>query len=184
VDGRGYFLTAAHGVAHKFVYLFIFDSSNTYRLRARIVWQGNARKGGPDFAILHVAGTIGFTFDLADEVRKDEPVMAVGLSWTKQPGRNLRGYELMGGRVLNFSSQKGEAGGFMVTTDVPIQPGDSGGPLVDAEGRLVGINVQVTSKFTHLMFPERKVPSLSVSPNRKWLREIIEADVASRGTPY
>ena len=179
IDHRGYFLTASHCVTHKFVYLILYDSWNTWALRARVVWQGDVRKGQPDLAILHVRRTFDCSFEWADEVHKDEPVMAVGLSWTNQPSRNLRGFEMMGGRILDSSKLKGKEGDFNVATDVPLQPGDSGGPLVDSDGRLIGINVQATPPLVHLLLPERLFPMLAERPNRKWLQETIEADVAS-----
>lgn len=179
IDQRGYFLTAAHCVTHKFVYLILYDSWTTWALHARVVWQGNLRKGQPDLAILQVQRTLDHTFDWADEVNKDEPVMAVGLAWTNHPSRDLRGFELMGGKILDSSKLKAKEGDFNVATDVPLQPGDSGGPLVNSDGQLIGINVQGTPPFVNLLLPERIFPMLAERPNRKWLQKTIEEDVAS-----
>ncbi|MES2923592.1 MAG: serine protease [Verrucomicrobiota bacterium] len=180
IDGRGYFLTAAHCLTHRFVYLILFDSRTTRALRARVVWQGHSRKGQSDLAILHVRRMLDHTLDWADGVHTDEPVMAVGLSWTDKPNRNLRGFEWMGGRILRSSKLKGEEGDFNVGTDVPLQPGDSGGPLVDAEGRLIGINVQGTPPLVHKVLPGWMFPMIAERPNRAWLRETIGNDVARR----
>jgi S1-C subfamily serine protease len=180
VDRRGYLLTAAHCLKHKFVYLILHDAQTTRALRARVVWPGSSRKGQPDLAILHVRRTLDHTFDWADEVHKDERVMAVGLSWTNQPGRALRGFELMGGRILDCSKLEEEEANLNVATDVPLQPGDSGGPLVDSEGHLVGINVQGTPPFVHAILPKRIFPMLTACPSRKWVEETIEEDVAKR----
>ncbi len=181
VDSRGYYLTAGHCVGPKFIYLIIYDSysRNGWALRARVVWQGESKKGQPDLAILHVQRTLDHTFDWADGVPKDGTVMAVGLAWTNRPSRNLRGLELMGGRILDDRKLKGKEGDSNVATDVPLQPGDSGGPLLDSEAHLIGINVAGTPPAVHVLLPKRFFPMLATRPNRKWLQETIEADVAS-----
>ena len=180
IDRRGYFLTAAHCLKHKFIYLILNDSKTTWALRASVIWRGDTQKRQPDLAILHVHRMLDYAFDWSDEVHKDESVMAIGLLWTNEPSRDLRGFELMSGRILDFNMLGGESGDFSVATDVPLQPGDSGGPLVDGEGRLIGINVQGTPPFVHRILPKRMFPMIAERPNQKWLQETIEEDVARR----
>jgi hypothetical protein len=120
------------------------------------------------------------TFDLADDIHKDEPVLAVGLSWTNRTIGQLRGFGFMGGRILDYSQRKEEGGDWNVPTDVPLQSGDSGGPLVDSEGHLVGINVRGTPPFVHWILPKSTFPMITARPNRKWLSDVIEKDVATR----
>jgi S1-C subfamily serine protease len=180
IDRRGYFLTAAHCLRHRYVYLVFHESQTTRTFLARVVWQGDSKKGQPDLAILHVKRMLDHTFDWAAGVHQADPVIAVGLSWTNKPSLNLLvlKLDLMGGRILDFNKLKDEAGDFNVATNVPLQSGDSGGPLVDAEGRLIGINVQGTPPLVHRLLPKRMFPMLAERPNQKWLMETIEEDAA------
>jgi S1-C subfamily serine protease len=179
IDRRGYFLTAAHCLCRKAVYLILYESNtNEYSIwvmRARVVWQGDYHAGQPDLAILRVRRMLDRTFDWADEVSKDEPVMAVGMSWTNA---NLRGFELMGGKVLDCGKVKGKEGYLELANDVPLQPGDSGGPLVDSAGRLVGINVEGIPPIMRWLLPGMLASNVTERPDRNWLTDLIEADVA------
>jgi S1-C subfamily serine protease len=179
IDGRGYFLTAAHCLKHEFVYLLLNEAQTTWALRARVVWQGNRRKGQPDLAVLHVRRPLKHTFDWADEIRVDESAMAVGLSWAK---KELRGFTLLGGKVLGCRESVGEEGRRLIANDVPLQSGDSGGPLVDAEGRLIGINTEATPPFVHWLLPSQVLPMVAERPNPKWLGELIQDDVVRQKT--
>jgi len=179
IDGRGYFLTAAHCLKHEFVYLLLNESQTTRALRARVVWQGSRRAGQPDLAVLHVRRPLTHTFDWADEVRSAEPAMAVGLSWSK---KELRGFILLGGKILGCQEAVGEVGRLRIANDVPLQSGDSGGPLVDAEGRLIGINTEATPPFVHWLLPSQVLPMVAERPNPKWLAELIQDDVARQKT--
>lgn len=178
VDCRGYFLTAAHCITHKFIHLVVYDDKAVPVLRARVVWLGDSQKGQPDLAILHVQRALDNTFDWVDEVKKDEPVIAFGLAWTNTPSRIPGGFELMGGKILDLTRLNSKECDFNVATDVPLQPGDSGGPLIDTKGHLLGINVEGTPPIVHAILPERVFPTLTLHPRHAWLQNIIEEDVA------
>lgn len=172
IDPRGYYLTAAHCLAHAVIYLFVPVGKTVAVLPARIVWRGGSH-GQPDLAILHVPKTLEHTFDWAGEVQTDEAVMAVGLSWSKS---KFSGFELVGGQILSCRKSKSEVGELLVVSDLPLQSGDSGGPLVDLDGYLIGINVQgtppVLGKWLLRSYAER--------PNQQRLEKLIEADVAAQ----
>ncbi len=106
--------------------------------------------------------------------------MAVGLSWTNGTLGQLRGFGFIAGRILGYTEDTGETGVCKVSSDVPFQSGDSGGPLVDLEGHLVGINVRGTPPFVHWMLPQSTFPMISARPDRKWLADMIEKDLAAR----
>jgi S1-C subfamily serine protease len=178
VDPRGYFLTAAHCLDREFVYLFVYGSTNAWIAQPRIVWKGNRHQGQPDLALLHVEAKLIHTFDCADDMHKDDAVMAVGLSLTNKPRFGIRGFQFLGGRILDSHRQETEQSDFNVATDVPLQSGDSGGPLVDLDGRLIGINVKGTPPSVHYVLPKTMFPMRAEHPNHKWLRETIEEDVA------
>lgn len=101
--------------------------------------------------------------------------MAVGLAWSKT---NLQGFAFLAGKILDFEELNAKEGSLTVANDLPLQSGDSGGPLIDAEGRLIGINVQGTPPVVHRILPKQFLPMIAESPNRDWLRETIELDVA------
>jgi S1-C subfamily serine protease len=176
IDPRGYFLTAAHCLVHKNVYLIFRNPKTAQGMPARIVWRGNVKAGEPDLAILRVEQPLNNAFNWADEVRNNEPVIAVGLGWTNKPFRQIRHFDLMAGQVLNVSKSESAIGGSKVSHDVPLQSGDSGGPLVDANGRLIGINVEGTPRQVHWVLPKRMFPAKTERPDQKWLQEIIEQD--------
>jgi S1-C subfamily serine protease len=177
IDRRGYFLTASHCLAHETSYLLFYSEGSAHAMRARIVWHGDRRKGQPDLAILHVPLALSHTFDWADEIRKNEPAIAVGLSWTNE---DLQGFALLGGKILDYEEIKSPESDMKVANDLPLQSGDSGGPLVDTEGRLIGINVQGTPPIVHVILPKSVFPMITERPNREWVRKTIEEDVARR----
>jgi S1-C subfamily serine protease len=180
IDRRGYFLTAAHCLRHPYVYLVFHESQTNRTFLARVVWQGDSKKGQPDLAILHVQRRLDYAFAWAAGFHQADPVIAVGLSYTNKPSQHLLVFklDLMGGRILDFKKLKNETGDFSVATDVPLQSGDSGGPLVDTEGRLIGINVQGTPPLIHRILPKQMFPMLAECPNQQWLWETVEEDVA------
>ncbi|MGC3958442.1 MAG: serine protease [Verrucomicrobiota bacterium] len=177
IDPRGYYLTAAHNLVHEEAYLFVASNRTISVMPARVVWRGIRRRGQPDLAILHVPTTLEYTFAWASEVQADEVALAVGLSWGEG---KFSGFGLVGGKILNCRKSKSDVGELLVANDLPLQSGDSGGPLVDAEGRLIGINVQGTPPVVHWVLPRRVFPMLAERPQQSWLRETIEADVAGR----
>ncbi len=176
IDRRGYFLTAAHCLKQKTVYLFLFGPGiPTRALRARVVWQGKGRNGGPDLAVLHVGEALDHVFAWADEPHKGAPVMAVGLALRDE---NLQGFEWMGGKI--FDCRRRTEGNLRATHDVPLQSGDSGGPLLDSEARLIGINIEATPPLVHLLLPKSIFPAVSECPDAEQVADIIEKDVAAQ----
>ena len=178
IDHRGYFLTAGHCTSRKTIYLLLYEPPNKVTvLPARVVWRGDGSKGQPDLAILRVPAPLDFTFNVADDVHRDEPVMAVGLAFINSLTNAVilagpQMLELMGGHVQDCTSVAGAATDLRVATDVPLQPGDSGGALVDTHGRLVGINTLIR----RVLWSRTGV---AFRPNEKWLSDIIEHDAAT-----
>lgn len=158
----------------------LFNSNGLRVLRARVVWQTAQRSGQPDLAVLHIPRHLDHTFAWGDEVRNGEPVLAVGLAWTNAPGKRLRGFALMAGKVLDQKQVDGVAGFRILATDVPLQSGDSGGPLVNEDGRLIGINVRGTPPLIHKVMPAGVLPMVAHLPSENEIRQLIEEDFASR----
>ena len=177
IDRRGYFLTAAHCLAEKELRLVGREfGTNGAALRVmspRVVWQGDSRKGEPDLAILKVKRPLERAFEMADDVHKNDPVMAVGLLMTNTTV--LIQMEFMGGKILDCIKQKGSDGGSIVISDVPLRHGDSGGPLLNVDGRLVGIDTQIFYPVAHWLLPGGFI-SRSEHPDLKRVSEIIEKD--------
>lgn len=189
IDRRGYFLTAAHCInsnRENLRLLFYSPGTNGNWTNAHViaypavVWRGDVRKGDPDLAILRLNDRQDRVFELADAVRKDEPVMAVG---QRQAPGTLLGLDLAGGRVLEAGKAKEPGGAIKVATDLPLQPGDSGGPLVDSEGRLIGINVGRDVSYSFWIPFKWTTSSTTIRPALKWLSDIIEADAAAHPRP-
>jgi S1-C subfamily serine protease len=179
IDRRGYFLTAEHCVDEGVTYLIRAEPGAPARARrARVVWQGNRKAGGPDLAIIHIPETLGYVFGWADDVAENEPVMAVGLD--RRTPTVLKGPAWLGGKILEIGHPEGDAGNPTVLHDVPLQRGDSGGPLLDEEARLIGINVEGRAgRFRSLLPNARALEGLAERPDRKWVDELIEKDAAN-----
>ena len=182
VDPRGYFLTAAHCIEDKPVYLvFIQPGKVVWAQRARVVWRPDLKNDAPDLALLHVSGKLDNVFEWSEDPHASGPVMAVGLSLSLKE-KALQGYQHMGGKILGHEKRKGEKHESLVLHDIPLQSGDSGGPLVDAEARLVGINVRARPPILRFLLPGIQYPrSEAERPDGKWLAEIIEKDSAETG---
>jgi S1-C subfamily serine protease len=178
IDRRGYFLTAEHCVDEGATYLIRAEPGAPPRARrARIVWQGNRKAGGPDLAIIHIPETLGYVFEWADEIAENDPVMAVGLNRTPKV---LKGPAWLGGKILKLGRSDGDEGNPTVLNDVPLQRGDSGGPLLNEKARLIGINVEGrVGLFRSLLPNARAREGLAERPDRKWVEELIEKDAAN-----
>jgi hypothetical protein len=179
IDQRGYFLTAAHCVEKGQVWLAFLQDTRFEMERARIVWRGDRKKGGPDLAILCVPQQLSRTFQWAAEFTNGSPVVDVGLNWDD----HSRDFEpqCMAGRILEVSEAlKTESSDYRVIThSSPLHHGDSGGPVLLPDGRLLGINVMGTLGFqwSHLSFEAEH--SEAHRPDLAWLRKVIDADAAS-----
>lgn len=178
IDRRGYFLTAEHCVDDGAVYLIRAEPGAPPRARrARVVWQGNRKEGGPDLAILHIPETLGYVFEWADDVAENDPVMAVGLDRTPKV---IKGPAWLGGKILKLGRSEGDEGNPTVLHDVPLQRGDSGGPLLNEKARLIGINVEGRLGLFRSLLPNaRASEGVAERPDRKWVEELIEKDAAN-----
>jgi serine protease Do len=183
IDPRGYFLTAGHCLANKETYLLVYSSNKVRAVRARVVWRGKTRLNQPDLGILRVPFELKSTFAWAPEVNTDEPVIAVGLAWTIQPNRELRGLAFLAGRILGHQESKQELGTSSVEHDIPLQSGDSGGPLVDLNGRLLGVNIRATPPLIRKVLSDRLVPTVAQRADWAYLSQFIEKDFASHSMP-
>ena len=182
IDRRGYFLTAEHCVDDGAVFLIRAEPGAPARARrARVVWQGNRREGGPDLAIIHIPETLGYVFEWAGDIAENDPVMAVGLDRTPT---SLKGPAWLGGKILELGDPEGDDGKPSVLHNVPIQRGDSGGPLLDEDARLIGINVEGRVGLFRALLPNaRALSGLAERPDRKRMEEIIEKDAANPPPP-
>lgn len=180
IDPRGYFLTAAHCIGDKPVYLiFVEPGKLVWGQRARVVWRANLKKNEPDLAILHIAGKLNNVFEWSEDLRENDPVLSVGLSLSGKK-RDFQGHQHMGGKVLGYEERKGKENTPLLLHDIPLQSGDSGGPLVNAEARLVGINVQGRPPILRFLLPGARYPlSKAECADRKRMAEIIEKDAAT-----
>jgi hypothetical protein len=179
IDPRGYFLTAAHCVEKKECWL-VWRDGKTQSERARIVWRGNEKKGGPDLAILCVARPLTHTFAWAAEFTNGSPVMDVGVRWNEEM-RDVTP-QCMAGSVLKAEPLSTNAWAYSVVShSSPLRPGDSGGPLVLSDGRLVGINVSVEYDFQWSRLSLAPRHSTAHRPDLAWVRKVIEADAALQG---
>jgi len=179
IDQRGYFLTAAHCVEKGHVWLAFLRDTRLEVERARIVWRGDEKKGGPDLAILCVPQPLTWTFQWAAEFTNGSPVVDVGLNWDD----HSHDFELqcMAGRVLKVSEAlKAESSDYRVIThSSPLHSGDSGGPVLLPDGRLLGINIGGRRVIRLPQFSIEVKCSEAHRPDLAWLRKVIDADAAS-----
>jgi hypothetical protein len=131
VTSDGYFLTAAHVLAHKDSYVLYATSSNrkTYIDYApvRVVYRNDAA----DFAIVKAEmATPRFLKYRRDPLKSTSTLFAGG--WMHEKG---------GGLFLEHQPVTEDSSGFFrkVITTLPMIKGDSGSPLIDQHGRLCGV---------------------------------------------
>ena len=176
IDGRGYFLTAAHCVdGEEPTYLIRAEPGMPARARrARVVWRGNHRAGGPDLAILHIPETLGHVFDWAGDVVDNDRVMAVGLD---RAGDLIKGPAWLGGKILESRWPEGKDDDPTLLHDLPLQHGDSGGPLLNEQARLIGINIEGRVGYLRMLLPNARASAgVAERPDRTRIMEIIEKD--------
>lgn len=188
VTDDGYFLTAAHCLEEVPMQVMVFDRSLRLAVRqARVVWRGDADSGGPDLALLHVPVTPLMPVALAPwekEAFQRQPVISAGWSGTD----HQTAFQVAGGTLRSESLQKNDTLGITwkeLLTDVPFAPGDSGGPLLDGNGKLLGINsAGIFSKPGYWWYEATRHQGLlgrnseSISPDPKWIQQLIEKDRA------
>lgn len=131
ITGDGYFLTAAHVLAHDDSYVLYATSNNkrTYIDHApiRVVYRNDAA----DFAIVKAEIATPRHLKFREQsLLAGETLFAGG--WM---------HEKAGGEFLEYQPVEGDSSGHYrkVVTTLPMIKGDSGSPLIDQRGRLCGV---------------------------------------------
>lgn len=164
VTADGYFLTAAHVLAHKDSYVLYATSSNrnTYIDYApiRVVYRNDAA----DFAIVKAEmKTPRFLRYRRDPLTPSSTLFAGG--WMHEKG---------GGLFIEHQSVNEEPSGHFrkIITTLPMIKGDSGSPLIDRHGRLCG----VLSTMRLGIIVKMKPKSTAVMMNHAEIEKLISAD--------
>lgn len=192
IDGRGYYLTAAHAAPGDTAFLQVWHNfprkTSPQKPRftleeARIVWRGDVGKGEPDLALLYTSRPPELVFEWSSEITLNSPAVSTGLNYEKKfAGGFTSG--AAAGKLLNSETRTTSTPPwFLLTGNLPLHSGDSGGPLTTVAGRLLGINYAAGSFLRLMPFPPRTPRawiSLSVRPNLDWLHHLIDEDYAKR----
>ncbi len=131
VTSDGYFLTAAHVLAHDDSYVLYATSNNkrTYIDHApiRVVYRNDAA----DFAIVKAEMATPRYLKFREQALLPGETLFAG-GWM---------HEKAGGEFLEYQPVEGDATGSYrkVVTSLPMIKGDSGSPLIDQRGRLCGV---------------------------------------------
>ena len=131
VTSDGYFVTAAHVLAHKDSYVLYATSDNRKTFidyaSLRVVYRNN----DADFAIVKANLKTPRFLDYRIESLQAEATLFAG-GWMHEKG---------GGKFLNYADISTVEGGtfWKVITTLPMIKGDSGSPLIDRQGRLCGV---------------------------------------------
>ena len=179
IDSRGYFLTAAHVVAHGPITVLFSDGSAVQHQSARLVWLGYNAPGSPDLALVHIDASLPATFAWSLEHRTGDAVFGGGLNYAK---KGLPRFDIgfVAGKLLTIpTAAPTPEQTVSFTSDLLLHEGDSGGPLVDAHGRLLGINGVVTFGLARALGLPGKLTCYAVRPDTDWLRQLIEKDLAA-----
>ena len=131
VSADGYFLTAAHVLAHKDSYV-LYATSNQRRTYIdyapiRVVYRNDAA----DFAIVKADIATPRYLRFRSEALKPADTLFAG-GWM---------HERAGGEFIQYLPLENEGSGDFqkVVTSLPMIKGDSGSPLIDRQGRLCGV---------------------------------------------
>ena len=131
VSADGYFLTAAHVLAHKDSYV-LYATSNQRRTYIdyapiRVVYRNDAA----DFAIVKADIATPRYLRFRIEALKPADTLFAG-GWM---------HERAGGEFIQYLPLENEGSGDFqkVVTSLPMIKGDSGSPLIDRQGRLCGV---------------------------------------------
>jgi len=159
VTGDGYFLTAAHVLAHddSYVLYATSNSSETYIKYApiRVVYKDEQA----DFAIVKAEVSTPRYLKYRRTPLTEESVLFAG-GWIHDKG---------GGLFLEYGGVPGGNSDFKkVVTTLPMIKGDSGSPLIDQKGRLcgvlstmrLGVIIKMKPKSTAVMMAPEKVESI------------------------
>ena len=115
-----------------------------------------------DIAVIKVDDTNVPTIELGDSdtAKVGDDVVAIGNALALEGGLSVtRG--IISGLNRDLSQEIGAQLDHVIQTDAAINPGNSGGPLVDAQGKVIGINVAVSSQGQNVGFA---IPISSVKP--------------------
>ncbi len=181
ITNDGYYLTAAHCVQEKPIYLFAGNPSGPQKVKARTVWSGPADDASkPDLALIHAPIKPVYFFELAspDEAATGTRVITAGYGGL-HPNQ-------AGGKVMRRSPWKTLEGGIRwreIYHNAPIVQGDSGGPLVNARGKLLGINSEVGFGFAQVLGRDvmHSYRCVAICPDPEWIKALIAQDRAQRG---
>lgn len=180
IDSRGYFLTAAHIVRDGAPTVFYGNGPSFDHFPARIVWLGYNEPGQLDLALIHIDVSVPSIFVWSQNNQVGDSVLAFGPNLTSTKW-NWTGYTknfsdgLIAGKLLTVPTYDiTPAKTVIYTDDLPVHPGDSGGPLIDTQGRLIGINITVTT-YRVLGRPYKFIGE-AIRPDPVWLKQLIEED--------
>jgi S1-C subfamily serine protease len=178
IDGRGYFLTAAHCVDWPSLHVLYFDADGVRLSAARLVWRGDSSRN--DLAVLAIDRPLTAYFAWADGIEIGNAVVGVGPEY--EPENFGLGY--FSGVALKLEPWAGPAvpAGMTLYHTGPMHLGDSGGPLANPDGQLIGINVGDIHELDILRFSYQKA-SRAHRPDLDWLRDLMESDFASNPPP-
>jgi S1-C subfamily serine protease len=189
IDRRGYFLTAAHnlGLTDLPIFLLQYSAGAMQLNRARIVWQGDYLKGGPDLGILKIERELTAVAKWAPEAKIGESIFGVGpvggpLPRKAEPLTRERGY--YAGQVITREPMPGKAPWLRIEHSAPTRSGDSGGPLFNLQGELIG--VQSASAYASrgigpIRFYTGNVKSYLARPaNIETIASLIDRDFAAK----
>lgn len=164
VTSDGYFLTAAHVLAHKDSYVLYATSTNRKTFidyaPIRVVYRNDAA----DFAIVKAEmATPRFLKYRRDSLKPSSTLFAGG--WMHEKG---------GGLFLEHQAVNEDPSGHFrkVITTLPMIKGDSGSPLIDQHGRLCG----VLSTMRLGVIVKMKPKSTAVMMDIEQIEKLISAD--------
>ncbi len=181
----GYFLTAAHCMEKGAATLVTLRRGGLRASQARVVWCGRLNDGEPDLALLHADAGSGPVFPMRElsGMESRDAVFTAGFGSQGLPSLKAGG---SGGRIVKPGPVLEAPGGVRwreILHDAPLAPGDSGGPLLDGQGRLLGLNTEISRGS--LIFVTGS-PSLwfyrgtAVAPDPAWIQSLIDKDRAAR----
>ncbi len=167
VTQDGYFVTAAHVLAHEDSYVLYATSNQqkTYIDYApiRVVYRNNAADVAIVKAKISTPRYLRFRYD---DLAPGETLFAGG--WM---------HERAGGQFLQYNTVNSDSSGTLfrkVVTTLPMLKGDSGSPLIDRHGRLCGVLSTMRLGVVIKMKPK----STAVQMTPKEVERIIREDRA------
>jgi S1-C subfamily serine protease len=164
VSQDGYYLTCAHNLEKRPVFLCVFDDAGSRFARARVVWMGDPADAASDLAVIHadVHPRQCFTWAPSGAISAGTDIIGWGMG--PAAGRMTSTF-----RTLQVQG---------IETDVafhqmPIRVGDGGGPVMTGSGKLVGINSRIKGSW-NVHAGQAEI----VRPDLDWLDRTIDRDRA------